>query len=179
MPPGYKLDPGETIVRRVNRSVFYLVPVLVSSAIIALAAIGLIYGFNHFGTLSIVPIPASLITAVAAVMVGIAGLMLLSALYVYNRNYLVITNMHLIKMEQNGLFDEQTAQLDLSRVQDVTGARHGVFGTIFNYGDIEIETAAAQENFVFRATTGPQALADELLQYHEDYLKANPGREIP
>jgi hypothetical protein len=179
MPPGYKLDPGEVIVRRIHRSVFYLVPVLVSSALIALAGIGLIYAYTKFGSLSLVPIPAVVINSLAAILVGIAGLMLLSALYVFNRNYLVITNMHLIKMEQNGLFDEQTAQLDLSRVQDVTGARHGVFGTIFNYGDIEIETAAAQENFVFRATTGPQALADQLLQYHEDYLKANPGRELP
>jgi hypothetical protein len=179
MPPGYNLDPGEIVVRRVNRSVFYLVPVIFASALIALAGVGLMYAYYNFGTLSIVPIPAVLINTLAAVLVGIAGLMLISALYVFNRNYLVITNMHLIKMEQNGLFDEKTAQLDLSRVQDVTGARHGLFGTIFDYGDIEIETAAAQENFIFRATTGPQVLADQLLQYHEDYLKANPGREIP
>jgi hypothetical protein len=52
-------------------------------------------------------------------------------------------------------------------------------GTIFQYGNVEIETAGAQENFLFTWAPDPQALADQIAQYHEQYLRANPGREIP
>jgi uncharacterized membrane protein YdbT with pleckstrin-like domain len=178
MPPGYQLDPGEVIVQRLFRSPFYLVPLFISSGLIVLAVLAGVYGYGRFRD-QVPFLPSSVVFALAVILITIVGLMLLSGFYVYRRNYLVITNMHVIKSEQNGLFNEVTSQLDLARVQDVTGSRSGVFGTIFNYGDIVVETAGAEQYFIFRYASGPQRLADQLLQDHEDYLKANPTREIP
>jgi uncharacterized membrane protein YdbT with pleckstrin-like domain len=178
MPPGYQLDPGEVIKEKLYRSLLYLVPLFISSGLIVLAVLAGIYGYARFRD-QVAFLPPGLVFALAAVLLFVVGLMLISGFYVYRRNYLVITNMHVIKLEQNGLFNDEAAQLDLARVQDVSGSRKGVFGTIFNFGDIVIETAGAQQYFVFRFASNPQRLADQLLQDHEDFIKANPERELP
>jgi hypothetical protein len=170
----YHLEPDETVVRQINRSYFDLAPVLSASAVVALVVLGGLTLYARYAS-QVHGLPASLVLLLALILLGIVALMLMSGLFVFHHNFLVITNRHVIKVEQHGLFSQETAQLELSRVQDVTGTRHGVMGTIFNYGDIEIETAGAQENFIFRCVNDPQYLADQLLQYHEKFVDSVPG----
>jgi membrane protein YdbS with pleckstrin-like domain len=170
----YHLEPGETVVRQINRSYFDLVPVVSSSVVIVFVCLaGLAV---YFSVASQMPAAvAGMVLLVAVVLLSIVAMMLISGLYVYHHNFLVITNHHVIKVEQHGLFSQETAQLELSKVQDVTGTRHGVLGMVFNFGDIEIETAGAQENFIFRCVNDPQYLADQMLQYHEKFVDSVPG----
>ena len=178
MPPGQHLDQGEQVNRIVYRSLISIMPVFFSAGFIVLVTLaGLISWPKISAQMNI--IPGSLVALIALVLVLVAFLMVVSAVFVYRRNCLVISNMHVTKHEQVGLFNQKMAQLELSRVQDVTGSRHGLMGTLFNYGDVEIETAGAQENFVFSTVPGPETLADQLLEYHEQFVRANPGRELP
>ncbi len=115
-----------------------------------------------------------MLLALAAVMIVIVILMLLSALYVYVHNYIIISNHHLIKVQQSGLFARQTAELGLGNIEDVKGGRAGVLGTLLDFGDIEIQTAGASENFIFRTVHHPQLIADRLLQYKEEFRHRHP-----
>ncbi|HEX3082395.1 MAG TPA: PH domain-containing protein, partial [Candidatus Saccharimonadia bacterium] len=119
-------------------------------------------------------VPASVVFATSALLLVIAIAIILSALYVYKHNYILVTNKHLIKVQQTGLFARQTAELGLGNIEDVKGGRAGVLGTILDYGDIEIQTAGTSENFIFRTVHRPQLVADRLLQYKEEYRHAHP-----
>jgi membrane protein YdbS with pleckstrin-like domain len=164
----FELDPGEQLTRIEYRSLMDVLPTVVACAVIAIIIlIGLIaYAIFH----SAIPVlNAGIVVLVAAVLILVDALMLMTGLYVYRHNYLVITNMHVIKVEQDGLFNQTTARLDLDRVQDVKGNRAGMIEMMLNYGDIEIETAGAQENFVFHNAKAPLILSDELARLHENY----------
>jgi membrane protein YdbS with pleckstrin-like domain len=168
MAESYILDPGEQFVRRELRSIMDVLPTIVASAVIFCIVIAGLIGFAAYHS-KISFLPASIVMLVALLLVVIDAAMLLTGLYVYHHNYLVITNLHIIKVEQDGLFNQTTARLDLDRVQDVKGSRHGMIEMMLDYGDIEIETAGAQENFLFRNAQAPLVLADELARLHENY----------
>jgi hypothetical protein len=165
------LDPGETIVERINRSLADLIPVLVSSVLIVAAALFGVYIYTTRP--EIVPsfVTPDIVFAIVAILFGLVVLMLLSALYVYLHNYLVITNLHLIKVQQTGLFARQTSELRFGNIEDVRGGRRGILGTLLDFGDIEVQTAGAAENFLFRTVDHPQIVADHLLQF-QDELRA-------
>lgn len=178
MAERYELDPGEQIVRRINRSIMDLVPVLFSSGLIILMTIAGLVGYIAYHS-ELALVPPLFVVAVALLLIMVATAVALTGTYVYRHNYLLITNIHIIKIEQVGLFNDRTAQLELSHVQDINGSRHGFLETVLNYGDIEIETAAAQENFLFRNVAAPQTVADELAQLHARYISAAPEAAPP
>jgi len=85
----------------------------------------------------------------------------------------VVTNDRIIDMEQFGLFTRTTTELDLFRIQDITAEIHGLFPTMFNYGNLHIKTASANTDIVFRNIPNPNGirehvikLADEDRKYH-------------
>jgi hypothetical protein len=174
--PQYHLDAGEQIIQRVNRHWANLIPVVVSSFLVACVTVAGLVGYIMFARAYLPAVP---VLALAIGLFAIAFLMLYSARIVYRNNYLLITNMHVIKVEQAGLFAQHMAQLSLARIEDVKGSRQGVLGTMFDFGDIEIQTAGTQENFIFSTVPSPQILADGLLEKHEQFLKNNPNRELP
>ena len=171
----YDLDPGEYVIRRINRYWADLISVGAAAFFITLAAIFGEFVYSKFA--DVVPfLTPNLVFTIFALMILIVILMLLSAIYVYLHNYLVITNIHLIKVEQAGIIARETSQLGLGHIQDVKGKRAGILGYFLDYGDVEIQTAGAQENFVFRTAHQPQLLADQLLQYESDF---NDGKLPP
>jgi uncharacterized membrane protein YdbT with pleckstrin-like domain len=90
----------------------------------------------------------------------------------------VFTNLHLIEVEQVGLFGNTVSQVSFSRVQDVTGNKAGFFPTIFNYGDVEIQSAGEQEKFVFHYASHPDQVADDALKWHDDCMKSQAAQGL-
>lgn len=170
---GFELDPGETITRVIHRHIFDVLPTLLIAGLLALvaAALGFILGRSPNAT----PFPPMLMAALIAVMLILAGVIFLVGLFVYNRNVLVFTNVHLVQVEQLALFQRRVSQLSFVRVEDVTGRRDGFLQTVFNYGDVQVQSAGEQEKFIFRNAPDPERLADEALQIHEDCLRAQQG----
>jgi len=169
MEYGFKLDPGETIQRVIHRSLFDLLPTIIVSAVLALAGGGLAYVAGRFpGT---VPFPPIVTLALISLMIGLAALIFLVGWFVYQRNVLVFTNVHLVQVEQLALFQRRVSQLSFVRVEDVTGRREGLLQTVFNYGDVQVQSAGEQEKFIFQNAPRPEALADEALQIHEQCMR--------
>lgn len=57
----------------------------------------------------------------------------------------VITSERLIAIEQNGLFNRSIGSFRLERLQDINIEINGILATIFNYGNIEAQTASGSE----------------------------------
>jgi len=77
-------------------------------------------------------------------------------LFLFN-NYLnyyldvwIVTNERIISLEQRSLFSRVFSENELDMVQDVTATVHGFLATMLDYGDVQIQTAAEQERFLFK-----------------------------
>jgi len=67
----------------------------------------------------------------------------------------IITTERIINIEQKGMFARKASELRLQRIQDITTEVTGFMPTVFNYGDIRIQTAGTTEEFIFRTISDP------------------------
>lgn len=83
----------------------------------------------------------------------------------------IVTNDRLIDMEQNGLFSRTVAEVDLYQIQDVTSEVKGILATMFNYGDMTIQTAGTLPKFIVHNIKDPHHLRQELMDLAEEDRK--------
>ncbi|MDP2692422.1 MAG: PH domain-containing protein [bacterium] len=82
----------------------------------------------------------------------------------------IVTNDRVVDIEQFGLFSRTISELDLFRIQDVTTDVHGLFSTIFKYGDVTLKTASTNLSIVFKNVPDPNHIRMQLLELaHEDF----------
>lgn len=93
------------------------------------------------------------------------------AAYVYNNNFLVLTDQKLVLIFQKNLFARKVSQLSIGDVQDVTVDQNSFFSRFFHYGTIKIETAGEQANFSFPYAPHPHEAAKVIVQAHEENLQ--------
>jgi cellulose synthase/poly-beta-1,6-N-acetylglucosamine synthase-like glycosyltransferase len=100
--------------------------------------------------------------------------LILSLFLIFVFHYLnvqIITNVRLVDIDQVGLFSHVISELHLENIEDVTSQVNGVFGTLFNYGDVFVQTAGTQENFEFTNVPNPAAIEKLLLDLYEKIPK--------
>lgn len=85
----------------------------------------------------------------------------------------VVTNDRILNVEQHGLFSRTVSELDLSKVQDVTSEVHGVIASLFDFGNVYIQTAGETERFVFSQVAEPHEVRKRLL----DLVEADRRRQ--
>jgi uncharacterized membrane protein YdbT with pleckstrin-like domain len=169
MESGYTLDPQEEIIRRVKRHWIALAPVAVSVGAIILIILGGSYGIARYRDQVPAVIPTSAIAGVLALLLVLALFILLTGVWVYNRNVMLLTTKHLIRVEQRGLFSRSVSQLSLSRVQDVSSSTPGFLATILGFGNVTVQTAGEEDNFIFTTVPSPSKLAEDCLSAHDTY----------
>ncbi|EKE18643.1 MAG: hypothetical protein ACD_9C00271G0004 [uncultured bacterium] len=67
----------------------------------------------------------------------------------------IITTQRIVNIEQKGMFTRKVSELRYSKIQDVTTEVVGFLPTVINYGDVQIQTAGEEDNFVFRTISDP------------------------
>lgn len=169
MDYGFELDPGESVVRVVHRHIFDLIPTLLLAGLLATVAAGLSYIMGRSPELA--PFPPFVMSALIATMLIISVVMVLVGVHVYRNNFMVFTNIHLVQVEQLALFQKRVSQLNFEKVEDVTGRKTGIFQSIFNYGNVEVQSASEKEKFIFKNSPDPQDVADEAMKLHEECLR--------
>jgi len=71
-------------------------------------------------------------------------------------NVYFVTNERVIDVDFYNLIDKKVSEADLNKIQDVSYTTAGVFGTLFNYGDVFIQTAAEVSEFKFDLVPYPE-----------------------
>jgi uncharacterized membrane protein YdbT with pleckstrin-like domain len=93
----------------------------------------------------------------------------------------VVTDERIIDVNQAGVFGREIAELQLSRVQDVTVEQRGIFATVFGYGRIRVQSAAKEEEFEFSGLTRPNEVSKriiELVQNDQQWHREALAEEI-
>lgn len=88
----------------------------------------------------------------------------------YYLDFWVITNDRIINVEQH-LFSRVISELDLYRIQDVTAEIKGFLPTMFNYGNVYVQTAGAVERFVFEEIPNPHEVSKKIMELAEEDRK--------
>ncbi len=94
----------------------------------------------------------------------------------------IVTNRRILNIEQNGLFGRTVSELRLYRIQDVTAIVNGFVKTLFNFGEVEIQTAGERERFMFEEIPNPNEVAKTILELSEhdraDHIKEETLEEF-
>ena len=74
----------------------------------------------------------------------------------------IITSHRIIDINQNGLFSRVVAQYRLERIQNVTADVSGFLPTVFNFGDVKVETAGAEVNLEMVQVSHPRDIVQNI-----------------
>ncbi len=83
----------------------------------------------------------------------------------------ILTNSRMIDIEQKGFFTRTFNEAQLDKIQDISYQVSGFFQTVFDFGDVEVQTAGAIPNVDMNDVKNPQEQAVFMIQQQQDYLK--------
>lgn len=101
---------------------------------------------------------------------GIGFLLLLRAIFLWQKNLFIITTHRVIDIDQRGFFDKIISEIPYDQIEGVSGRIKGVFGTIFRYGEINIQTGAGKVQICLQKIKQPVALQQQINELRERYL---------
>lgn len=81
----------------------------------------------------------------------------------YYLDVLVITNKKLIDVEQQGLFRRNVATALINNVQDIKIEIKGVVRSIFQFGDLQIQTGAVERELIIKDIKDPMKIKGIIL----------------
>ena len=91
-------------------------------------------------------------------------LALFLSLTTYSLSTVLVTNRRIIDSDQHSLFNREVAELTGSRIQDVSTHTNGLIETFLHFGDVTVQTAASEKQFVFRQVPNPEKVKDTIMQ---------------
>ena len=92
-------------------------------------------------------------------------------------NVYIVTDERIIDIDFYNLIYKEVSDANIDKIQDVTYKMGGVVRTLFNYGDVLIQTASEVPNFDFLAVPHPDKIVKVLQDLRiEEQQEAIEGR---
>lgn len=82
----------------------------------------------------------------------------------YTLNTVIITDRRIVDNDQHSLFNRQVSELHIHRVQDVSVHTNGVIETFLGFGDIHVQTAGSEKQFIFHQIANPEIVKDKIMR---------------
>lgn len=79
----------------------------------------------------------------------------------------VVTNKRVLNIEQLGMFSRTESEHTFDKIQDITVEVSGVISTLFNFGDLHVQTAGEKVRFIFKSAPEPYLLKKKLTELVE------------
>ena len=165
----FELEPGEHVVKEARKHWLLFLGELLPYAIIAVIPFALpkllplapplapyIAYFDYHATLG---------RAALGVWLLITWTGAWSTFTKYFLNAWVLTNQRIATIKQRRFFVREVSSLLLPRVQDVTTDVSGVLSSLLNIGDIKVQTAGEDVEFVMHGIPHPEMMRDVILKY--------------
>lgn len=87
----------------------------------------------------------------------------------------IVTNKRIINIQQRGLFGRVMSELMLYNVQDVSSEIKGFIPSMFDYGNVHIQTAAERTRFDFNDIEHPSFIAKRVLELASEERERQEG----
>lgn len=86
------------------------------------------------------------------------------SLTIYSLDTVIITDHRIIDNDQRGLFYRNVSELHSHRIQDVSTRTNGVIETFLNFGDVTVQTAGSEKQFIFHQIPKPNRVKDVIMK---------------
>ncbi|NTW26732.1 MAG: PH domain-containing protein [Candidatus Moranbacteria bacterium] len=158
------LNEGEAIVKVVHRNWFYLLEQFFAVFVIAGAYLaGIFYLPLMF---------PEVVGGQYQKLVAFVENFFVLALWIYSFliwvdyyfDIWIITTERIVNIEQKGMFTRTVSELRFSRIQDITTEVIGFLPTVINFGDVKVQTAAEEGEFIFRTVSDPYHIKNIIME---------------
>lgn len=85
----------------------------------------------------------------------------------YYLDVAIITNERIIDIDQQSLFNRRESELHFSKIQDASGTAQGVMQTMLDFGDVTVQTAGTQEEFILDKIPQPYKIAKLIIDLQQ------------
>lgn len=158
-----EIKEDETVIEIIHRSWFYIA----EQYFVVLVMAGVFFAAAYFFP---VLFPDAFGTQVQKILLFVQNSFLI-AIWIYGFliwidyyfDVWVITSERIINIEQKGLFVRKISELKYSKIQDVTSEVTGFLQTVVNFGDVTVQTAGEEENFLFRTISDPYRIKEMIM----------------
>jgi len=127
--------------------------------------------FEQFGQAALPSLFLSAVGLVTLLFTQVYILFLVLSLFLifvfYYLSIGIITDIRVVDIHQVGLFDHIISELHIDKIEDATSETTGLFGTMFNYGKVTVQTAGSQERFIFENVPNPAGIEKMILDLYE------------
>jgi hypothetical protein len=164
----FELNPEEHVVKEIRKHWFVFFVELVPYAILAALPFALpnvlslmpTYDYASYFDYSVPGTRALLGTWLLMTWTAAWG--------IFTRYYLnlwVLTNERIVAIKQRHFFDHEVSSLLLTRVQDVTSNVSGVIASFLDIGEIKVQSAGTDTDFIMHGMPHPQILRELIMKY--------------
>lgn len=88
----------------------------------------------------------------------------------YYLDVAIITNERIVDIDQESLFNRRVSELHFSKVQDATGSVQGILATMLDFGDVVVQTAGTQEEFILDKIPHPYKISKLIIDLQQNCL---------
>ncbi len=146
-------EEDEEIVLLVRRDLITNVPWIIAAILLILIP-PIISAFPQlFNSLFIVSSDVLLLATLFYYLIVIGFIIVEFTLWYFNIG--LVTTKRIIDFDVSGVLFKEVSETKLSLVEDVTYNQVGAIRSVFNYGDVHIQTAGTNENFEFDRAPEP------------------------
>lgn len=165
----FTLQAGEQLIVTCRRHALYAYPRLAAIALAGLVPAAVL----------VVLSTAAWALLVAACWVMFWALQFYLAWYRYQNDIWVVTTQRVVDSTRRHWFHHRMASADLVDVEDIAIHREGILRTLFNFGDVRLQTAGNQANFILSGIPRPADLLGTIDGARDAARRdsASPGRD--
>ncbi len=143
------LKPNEDVIKLVKpRLIIYTWKLLLATFFLVMAFF-LMYPLFQLDILGL---------AIFIVLIIISLILYLKSYVSYKNTALLITDTRIIDFDQKGLFSSEVSEIIFENIEDISYNKKGVMATIFNYGSLEIQTAAQKMHIEVKGIKSPDKI---------------------
>jgi len=173
-------QPGEKVVMVLRRHWLTIFWMLAVSCLLALLPIGIYVLFLVLSPRLLTdPIMSPILAMVGSLYYLALWLFVFTDFIDYYLDVWIITTGRIINIEQHGLFRRTSSELNLSSVQDVTAETKGFLQTLFQFGNVFVQTAGEQQRFQLKNVPDIEQIRETIMQLSEkDRMKELGGNNL-
>jgi membrane protein YdbS with pleckstrin-like domain len=149
-----ELQPGETVVLRLRRHPVFLALKVGWPVLLALVPAGLLLWLGNI-TVGLSGVGGTIVWAIAALWALFWLVRAYFEWYRYEHDEWIVTTQRLLDAFSKNWFSHELASADLVNVQDISIHKSGPLASIFNFGNVECQTAGQNATFVLSAIPDP------------------------
>lgn len=82
-----------------------------------------------------------------------------------------ITDKRIVDIEQKGFFNRDVSTFRMERIQDVTIEVKGIIATLFDFGDIHVQTAGESREFIIKGIGRPKQVKEIIMRHSDKVIK--------